>query len=48
MPKRPESQETIALALELLKRIPRKRKVTDSELHQQLRHMGLKRDLRTI
>jgi predicted DNA-binding transcriptional regulator YafY len=48
MPKRPESQETIALALELLKRIPRKRKVTASELHQQLRHMGLERDLRTI
>ena len=48
MSKRPESQETIALALELLKRIPRKRKVTASELHQQLRHMGLERDLRTI
>ncbi|MGB4061543.1 MAG: WYL domain-containing protein [Burkholderiaceae bacterium] len=48
MAKRPESQDTVALALELLKRIPRKRKVTTRELHQQLKHMGLERDLRTI
>lgn len=48
MSKRPESQDTMALALELLKRIPRKRKVTASELHQQLKQMGLERGLRTI
>lgn len=48
MPKRPETFETVVLALELLRRIPRKRKVTATELHQQLAHAGVKRDLRTI
>lgn len=48
MTKRPDTQDTVVLALELLRRIPRKRKVSASELHEQLAGMGLKRDLRTI
>ena len=48
MPKRPESVETLVLALEILRRIPRGRKVTAKELHQQLQDSGIDRDLRTI
>lgn len=47
MPKRPDTRETVLLALELLKRIPRSRKVTAVELHQQLPD-DLSRDLRTV
>lgn len=46
--KRPETLETVLLAIELLKRIPRGRKATASELHTQLRDAGFDRDLRTI
>jgi predicted DNA-binding transcriptional regulator YafY len=48
VPRRPDALETLTLALELLRRIPRKRKVTASELHKQLGAAGLARDLRTI
>lgn len=48
MAKRPDSIETALLAIELLRRIPRGRKVTAKELHQQLADAGLNRDLRTI
>ena len=48
MPKRSDTFETVLLALELLRRIPRHRKVTASELHQQLKELGIDRDLRTI
>lgn len=48
MAKRPDTLETVLLALELLRRIPRGRKVTVSELHQQLQDAGIERDLRTI
>lgn len=48
MPKRPETLETVLLALELLKRIPRSRKVTATQLHSQLADVGIERDLRTI
>lgn len=48
MPKRPDTLETVLLALELLRRIPRNKKVSASELHEQLREMGVDRDLRTI
>lgn len=48
MAKRPNSQESITLALELLKRIPRRQKVTASELHKQLQDAGIDRNLRTI
>ena len=48
MTRRPDALETARLALELLRRIPRGRKVTASELHEQLREAGIERDLRTI
>lgn len=46
--KRPDTYETVLLALELLDRIPRNRKVTAEELHGDLRQAGIERDLRTI
>lgn len=48
MPQRPDSLETVRLILELLKRIPKNRKVSAPELHQQLVDAGLQRELRTI
>ena len=48
MAKRSDTLETVLLAVELLRRIPRGRKVTASELHQQLKHAGMERELRTI
>ncbi len=48
MAKRPNNLETVSLALEILKRIPRHNKITASELHQQLLNTGIDRDLRTI
>ena len=48
MPKRPDTLETVLLAVELLRRIPRGRKVTASELHVQLKDVGIDRDLRTV
>ena len=48
MAQRPDSMETALLLVELLRRIPRGRKITTSELHQQLKSAGFERDLRTI
>lgn len=48
MAKRPDTQETVLLALELLRRIPRSREITAAELHQQLSGAGLCRDIRTV
>jgi len=48
MAKRPDTVETVLLAIELLRRIPRGQKVTASELHDQLKDAGIKRELRTI
>lgn len=48
MATRPDSLETTRLALEVLKRIPQRRKVTAAELHQQLQGVGITRDLRSI
>ena len=48
MAKRPDTLETVLLALELLKRIPRVRKITASQLHEQLTDAGIVRDLRTV
>ena len=48
MAQRPDSLDTALLMLELLRRIPRGRKITTSELHQQLKGAGFERDLRTI
>jgi Predicted transcriptional regulator len=48
MSARPKNIETVALTLELLKRIPRNQKITVAELHRQLRDMGIDRTVRTI
>lgn len=48
MPKRPDTLETVRLSLELLKRIPKGRSISTSELHKQLSEAGYARDLRTI
>lgn len=45
---RPASLETLAFTLDLLKRIPRNRKVSAPELWAQLKDAGWKRDLRTV
>ena len=47
MAKRPDTRETVLLALELLKRIPRSQKVSARDLHAQLPE-ELSRDLRTV
>lgn len=48
MANRTSTQESIALAFELLKRIPKSYQVTATELHQQLQHIGIERDIRSI
>ena len=48
MPKRPDSLETLQLALELLRRIPKGRTITATELRLQLRDAGFEREPRTI
>ena len=48
MAKRSDTLETVLLVIELLRRIPRGRKVTASDLHRQLKDAGFDRDLRTI
>ena len=48
MPKRPDTHETVQLALELLRRIPRIRYVTAASLREELTGIGIVRDLRTI
>ena len=48
MPQRPDTLETVRLAVELLRRIPRGRKITIRELHRQLKDAGMERDVRTI
>ena len=48
MGKRAGTLETTLLAIELLRRIPRNRKVTAEELHAQVKEAGFERDLRTI
>lgn len=48
MTKRSDTVEAVLLALELLRRIPRQRKVTAKDLHVQLQAAGIARNLRTI
>ncbi len=48
MSKRPETLEPVALAIELLRRIPRGRKISASELQAQITSPSLQRDIRTI
>ncbi|MES2977995.1 MAG: WYL domain-containing protein [Pseudomonadota bacterium] len=45
---RPAALETLSFTLELLKRIPRGRKVSASEIWTQLAEAGFNRDLRTV
>lgn len=48
MPKRSNNLDTLLMSLEMLKRIPRGRKISAPELQAQLRDIGFDRDLRTI
>lgn len=48
MSKRPDSMETLQLAHELLRRIPKGRTITAPELREQLADAGYERDMRTI
>ena len=48
MAKRPDSLETLQLSHELLRRIPKGRTITASELHKQLTEAGYGREMRTI
>ncbi len=48
MAKRPDPLETLQLALELLRRIPKGRTITATELRLQLRDAGFEREPRTI
>jgi predicted DNA-binding transcriptional regulator YafY len=48
MAKRSDTKETVLLALELLRRIPRNSKISAPDLHKQLSIAGVSRDLRTI
>jgi len=48
MPKRPDTLETVQIALELLRRIPRGGRISAAELRSQLNEAGLARDIRTI
>ena len=48
MATRPGTVESVVLAIELLRPIPRGRKITARELHQQLCQAGMQRDLRSI
>lgn len=46
--KKPDTLETLRLAIELLRRIPRSHKVSTTELHQELHAAGFERDERSI
>jgi predicted DNA-binding transcriptional regulator YafY len=48
MPQRSNNLETLLMSLEILKRIPRGRKISAPELQGQLREAGFDRNLRTI
>lgn len=48
MPKKPKSLDTVLLALELLRRIPKRGKITAKTLHRQLKEEGYERDERSI
>lgn len=48
MTRRPNNMEGVLLALEILKRIPKRSKVTASEMQRQLEGIGIRRDLRSI
>ena len=45
MTRRPETLETLTLTLQMLRYIPRGRKVTAKDLHEQLLDAGVQRDV---
>ena len=48
MANKADTLETVLMAIELLRRIPRNRKISASEVHEQLDAIGIHRDIRTI
>ncbi|EGQ7970811.1 TPA: WYL domain-containing protein [Vibrio cholerae] len=48
MAKRASTQESLHIAFEILRHIPKTGQVTASEIHQKLLSLGLQRDLRTV
>ena len=48
MSKRPDSLETLQIALEMVRRIPKGRTITGPQLQKQLAEAGYERDMRTI
>ena len=48
MSKKPATLETLTLAIEVLRRIPRHTKITTVDLHEQLKGAGFERDERSI
>ncbi len=48
MGKPTKTSETTILAIEILSRIPRSHHVTSKELQQQLRDIGIEKDIRSI
>ena len=48
MSSRSSNNEVASLSLEILKRIPKKRKITAKEIQEQLSSSGIERSLRTI
>mgnify|MGYP001180404340 FL=1 len=46
--KRKSTQDSLVLVLEILKRIPKHRKITALEIREQLEAIGISRDIRTI
>jgi hypothetical protein len=45
---KPSTLETLRFTLEMLKRIPRARKISAPELHDELAAAGFERELRTV
>ncbi|MBY0436907.1 MAG: WYL domain-containing protein [Burkholderiales bacterium] len=48
MAKRPKTLETVRIAVELLRRIPRSGRIDASTLHRQLAEMGIERNIKSI
>lgn len=46
--KRASTQESLIIAFEILKRIPKSHQITARELHQHLQDVGINRDLRSV
>lgn len=48
MKERSNTQETLIISLEILRCIPKNRKITAKQLHQYLEELGYHRNLRTV